>query len=52
MVDGMTDKNRKEIHGLVCRYLSAEGKIVEHCLNVSRVDDRSAKGVCGFIKKP
>ena len=39
----MADENRKEIHGLVCRYFSSEGKIVEHCLNVSGVDDRSAK---------
>ena len=51
MADGTTDKNRKEIHDLVCRYLSSEGKIVEHCLNVSGVDDRSAKGVFGFIKE-
>ena len=52
MADDTTDKNRKEIHGLVCRYLWSEGKIVEHCLNVSGVDDRSAKGVFSFIKEP
>ena len=51
MADGTTDKNRKEIHTLVCRFLSSEGKIVEHCLNVSGVDDRSAKRVFGFIKE-
>ena len=28
-----------------------KGKIVEHCLNASGVDDRSAKGVFGFIKE-
>ena len=51
MADGTTDKNRKEIQGLVCRYLSSEGKVEEHCLNVKGIDDRSAKGVFNFIKK-
>ena len=51
MADGTTDKNRKEIQGLVCRYLSSEGKIEEHCLNVKGIDDRSAKGIFNFIKE-
>ena len=51
MVDDTTDKNRKEIQGLVCRYLSSEGKVEEHCLNVKGVDDRSAKGIFNFIKE-
>ena len=42
MADGTTDKNRKEIQGLVCRYLSSKGDIVEHCVNIKGVDDRSA----------
>ena len=50
MADGRTDKNRKEIQGLVCRYLSSKGDIVEHCVNIKGVDDRSANGVFGFIK--
>ena len=51
MADGTTDKNRKEIQALVCRYLSSEGKVEEHCLNVKGIDDRSAKGVFNFIKE-
>ena len=51
MADGTTDKNRKEIQGLVCRYLSSEGKIEEHCLNVKGINDRSAKGIFNFIKE-
>lgn len=34
LADGTTDKNRKEIQGLVCSYLSPTGKIEEHCLNI------------------
>ncbi|CAB4010742.1 Zinc finger MYM-type 1 [Paramuricea clavata] len=49
MADGTTDKNRKEIQGLVCRYLSNKGKVEEHCLNVKGIDDRSAKGIFNFI---
>ena len=49
MADGTTDKNRKEIQGLVCRYLSSEGKVEEHCLNVKGIADRSAKGIFNFI---
>ena len=52
MADGTTDKNRKEIQGLVFRYLSkSSGKVEEHCLNIKGVDDRSANGVFDFIKK-
>ena len=51
MADGTTDKNRKEIQGLVYRCLSSEGKVEEHCLNVRGIDDRSAKGVFNFIKE-
>ncbi|XP_028410822.1 zinc finger protein 862-like [Dendronephthya gigantea] len=51
MADGTTDKNRKEIQGLVCRYLSSVGKVEEHCLNVKGIDDRSAKGIFNFIKE-
>ena len=43
MADGTTDKNRNEIQGLVFRYLSPEGKIREHCLNIKGIDDRSEK---------
>ena len=51
MADGTTDKNRKEVQGLVCRYWSPGGNVKEHCLNIEGVDDRSAKGIFGFIKK-
>ena len=34
MADGTTDKNRKEIQGLVCRYMSSSGQIEEHCLDI------------------
>ena len=51
MADGTTGKNRKEIQGLVCHYLSSEGKVEEPCLNVKGVDDRSAKGIFNFIKE-
>ena len=34
MADGTTDKNRKEIQGLTCRYLSPNGEIEEHCVNI------------------
>ena len=50
MADGTTDKNRKEIQGLICRYFSPNGEIEEHCVNIEVVDDRSAKGVFNFIK--
>ena len=48
MADG---KNRNEIQGLVCRYLSPEGKIEEHFLNIKGIDDRSAQGVFNFVKE-
>ena len=51
MADGTTDKNRKEVQGLVCRYWSPGGNVKEHCLNIEGVDERSAKGIFGFIKK-
>ena len=51
MADGTTDKNRKEIQGLICRYWTSSGKIEEHCLNIKGVDDRSAKGIYQFIKE-
>ena len=51
MPDSTTDKIRKEIQGLICRYLSSEGKVEEHCLNEKGIDDRSAKGVFYFIKE-
>ena len=50
IADGTTDKNRKEIQGLICRYLSPNGEIEEHCVNIKVVDDRSAKDVFNFIK--
>ena len=50
MADGTTDKNRKEVQGLVCRYLGSNGDIEEHCVNIKGVDDRSAKGIFEFIK--
>ena len=51
MADGTTDKNRKEVQGLVCRYwIPGENIIKEHCLNIEGVDDRSAKGIFAFIK--
>jgi hypothetical protein len=51
MADGTTDKNRKGIQGLVCRYLSDKGKMEEHCLNVKGIDDRSAKGNFQFYQR-
>ncbi len=51
MADSTTDKNRKEIQGFVCHYLSYEGKVEEHCLNVKGIDDHSAKGIFNFIKE-
>ena len=50
MADGTTDKNRKEIQGLVCRYMSSSGQIEEHCLDIQGIEDRSAKGIFEFIK--
>lgn len=52
MADGTTDKNGVEVQGLVYRYLSADGKVKENCLNVKGIHDRSAKGVFGFAKEP
>ena len=51
MADGTTDKNRNEIQGLVCRYLSSKGKVEEHCLNVKGIGDRSAKGISSIFSK-
>ena len=51
MADGTTDKNRKEIQGLICRYWTSIGKIDGHCLNIKGVDDRSANGIFQFIKE-
>ena len=50
MADGTTDKNKKEIQGLVCRYMSSSGQIEEHCLDIEGIEDRSAKGIFEFIK--
>lgn len=50
MADGTTDKNRKEIQGLVFRY-KVNGVMEEHCLNIKNVEDRSAKGIFQFIKE-
>ena len=49
MADGTTDKNRHEIQGLVCRFLSSAGDIREHCLNIEGITDRSSQGVLNFI---
>ncbi|CAB4015919.1 zinc finger MYM-type 1 [Paramuricea clavata] len=51
IADGTTDKNRKEIQGIVCRYLSSDGNVKERCINVKGIDDRSAKGIFKFIKE-
>ena len=40
MADGTTDKNRKEIQGIVCRYLSSDRNVKERCINVKGIDDR------------
>lgn len=50
MADGTTDKNRKEIQGLVCRYLLTDGKVEEHCLSMKGIEDRSAQGIFNFVK--
>ena len=49
MADGTTDKNRHEIQGLVFRFLSPAGDIIEHCLNIKGIMDRSSQGVLNFI---
>lgn len=51
MADGTTDKNRKEIQGLVCRYVNENEQIEEHCLDLQEVEDRSPMCVFNFIKK-
>ena len=50
MADGMTDKNRQEIQGLVIRYVRENGSVAEHCLNIKGIKDRSAEGVFDFVK--
>ena len=50
MADGTTDKNRKEIQGLVCRYMSSSGQIEEQSRKKKGIGDRSAKGIYEFIK--
>ena len=50
LADGTTDKNRREVQGLVCRYFLLTGKMEEHCLNIMGVEDRTAKGIFPFIK--
>ena len=44
MVDGTTDKNRKEIQSLVCRFL-VNNKTEEHCRSIKGVYDHFAKGI-------
>ncbi len=51
MADGTTDKNGEEVQGLVCPYLSADGKLKVHCLYMKGIHDRSAKGIFGFVKE-
>ena len=50
MADGTTDKNHKEIQGLVFRYKNKDGLVAEHCLEMKNVDDRSAQGIMNFIR--
>ena len=51
MAYGTSDKNCKEIQGLVLRYwCKTSGRVEEHCLDIKGVDDRSAKGVFEFIE--
>ena len=40
MAGGTTDKNSKEVQGLVCRYWTPNGNLKEHCLNIEGIDDR------------
>ena len=49
MVDGSTDKNRREIVGIVLRYVTSSDEVEEHALNVKYSEDRSAKGLLNVL---
>ena len=51
MVDGTTDKNGKEIQGVVARFFSLEEeKIEEQTLNIGK-SGRSAKEIFEFVRE-
>lgn len=51
MADGTTDKNKIEVQGLVMRYMCVEeGKVMENCISMEGINDRSAAGILGFIE--
>ena len=45
MADGSTDKNEREILGVVVRFVTSSGEIKKHALNLKYTEDRSAAGV-------
>ena len=49
MIDGTTDKNGKEIEGIVLRYISSSG-VEEHALTFFHASDRSARGIFKAVK--
>ena len=42
MVDRTSDKNFREIKGILLRYLNKAGQIEEHAIDVAETKDRSA----------
>ena len=50
LADGTTDNNRTEIQGLVIRFMSTDGTMTEHCIDLKGMGDRSAKGILSFVE--
>ena len=50
LADGTTDNNRTEIQGLVIRFMSTDGTMKEHCIDLKGIGDRSAKGIVSFVE--
>ena len=49
MVDGSTDKNRREIVGIVVRYVTASGEKTKHALDLKHIEYHSAKSLLEIL---
>ena len=50
LADGTTDKNWTEIQGPIIRFMSTDGTMKEHCIDLTEIGDRSAKGISSFVE--
>ena len=49
MADGSTDKNQREIFGIVVCYVTPQGDVKEHALDLKYAENRSAEGLLEIL---